>query len=625
MIDQKQEIEIQSKAFRFSILIFFTGLLFSVLLLRVFFLQIHQGEKLRDFSDNNRFKKQILIAPRGLILDRQNQILAGNKKTAQLVIYLNQIYSPDQHLKKISKIIQTPVKNLKKKIRRSRRQKGPLHPVILKEDLSLMEIHKFKQFHWDHPEVQVRTIEKRIYPLKENGAQVLGFIGPISKKEVQALKRKKRIFHLSEITGKSGLEKIYNEGLKGQDGFSMFEVDAQNRISGKNSSYFFDSLKIDPKKGKDLVLTIDADLQNFVSKVMKRKDSIGPRMGSVIVMKTNGEILVMLSEPGFDPNTISSNIDRPLWEKWSAKGSKIFINKSLQEHYSPGSVFKPFVALAALEEGIITKDTLLDSPGIFKIGQKIYHDHNPLGHGKINVVTAIEKSSNTFFYQIADQIGIEKIYKYARLFGFGRKTQIESLWESAGLIPSPLWKEKIYNKKWQRGDTINISIGQGDLITTLLQLTVAYNAIATQGLMVKPFLVQKTPEGKIQKPVILDILTDQIQRGHFKTIKEGLKKVIEGSQGTARWYKLPFVSFAGKTGTTQVISLSAGQLYKSCKKLPKKHRHHGWFLSFAPSDKPEVVVAVFTENSCSGSSGSAPIARDIIKYYTERTKAKKSK
>ena len=624
-MDHRQEIEIQSQAFKFHFLIAFTGLVFFALFLRLVSLQVYQGKKLKVFSDNNRFKKQPLIAPRGLILDRHNQTLAGNKTTTQLIVHLNSAHSLDYILKKISQIIQIPTNKLKTAITKGKKRNGPFHPVALKEDLSLMEIHQLKQLHWDHAEVQVREIEKRIYPLKENGSQILGFIGPISKKEIQDLKSQKKKFHFGDIVGKSGLEKNYNKELKGQNGFSMLEVDAQNRPSGKSSSHPFHFLKIDPLKGKDLVLTIDKNLQDMALKAMRRKDSIGPRTGAIIVMKTNGEILVMLSEPGFDPNTLSSNIDKILWEKWSAKGSKIFINKSLQEHYSPGSVFKPFIALAALEEGIIDKDTLLLAPGTFKVGQRIYHDHNPLGHGNINVITALEKSANTFFYQIADQLGIEKIYSYTQLFGFGKKTQIKIPGESPGGLPHPSWKEKNTNEKWHKGDTINISIGQGELLTTLLQLTVAYNAIATQGLIVQPFLVQKKPNGQIQKPVILDSLTDRIQRRHFITIKEGLKRVVDGPQGTARWYQLPFISFSGKTGTAQVISLAGSKLYKSCSRLPKKHKHHGWFLSFAPSEKPEIIVAVFTEHSCSGSSGSAPIARDIIKYYFKTRESKKEK
>ena len=615
-MDQRQEIEIKSQAFRFHFLIAFTGLLFLLLLFRLVSLQIYQGEKFNDFSDGNRFKKQLLIAPRGLILDRHKNILTGNKKTSQLILHHSSDQTLNRLLEKVSQIIQTSVKNLEQTIEKSKKREGLFHPAVLKEGLPLMEIHKLKQLFWDYKEIQVREVEKRIYPLEENGSQMFGFIGPLSKKEILRFKKQNRDFHWGDIVGKSGLEKIYDKELKGQNGFSVLEVDAQNRLSGRNSLYPFDFLRIDPVKGKDLVLTIDKNLQDFSLKAMRREDSIGPRTGAVIVMKTNGEILAMLSEPGFNPNSLSSNIGKDLWERWSAGGSKVFINKGLQEHYSPGSVFKPFVALAALEEGIIEKDSLLFSPGSFRVGQRVYHDHNRLGHGEIDIVTAMEKSANTFFYQIADRLGVEKIYKYARLFGFGQQTGLEGFGESPGLLPGPHWKKKKTGEKWQRGDTINLSIGQGELLTTLLQLTVAYNAIATEGLIVQPVLVKR----KVNKSMILDSLTDRIERSHFLTIKEGLKQVVEGERGTARWYKLPSVSFSGKTGTAQVVSLTKQELYKNCRQFPKKYRHHGWFLSFAPSHKPEIVVAVFTEHSCSGSGGSAPIARDIIKYYFEEKK-----
>lgn len=614
-MNQKQAIEIKSQSFKFHFLIALTALLFLVLLLRLVSLQVYQGEKLKSFSDSNRFNKQLLHAPRGLILDRYGQILAGNKKMAQLVLHLNSDSLPEQSLKQIVDIIQTPLIKLKAIIKKSVNRNGSFHPVILKNHLSMIEIHKLKQLSWIHAEAQVREMKQRFYPLRENGSHMLGFIGAISKKEIQEFKKHKRVFPLDDIIGKSGLEKHYNDELKGQNGFSMIEVDAQNQISGKNSFHPLNFLKIEPKKGKDLTLTIDKNLQLLAQQAMNKGNVFDPKTGAVIVMKTNGEILTMLSVPGFDPNTISSNIDLAVWKKWSTKGSKMFINKGLQEHYSPGSVFKPFVALAALEEGIISPDQLLETPATFKVGQKIYHDHNPRGHGKINVVTAIEKSANTFFYQIADQLGIEKIYNYARLFGFGKKTQIEMLGESPGFFPSPAWKQHNLKDQWRRGDTINISIGQGEVLVTLLQLTVAYNAIATQGLIVRPFVVKKNPDESIREPVILDILTDRIQRKHFSIIKKGLKQVVEGQHGTARWYRIPSLSFSGKTGTAQVISLTSQNLYKKCRLLPKKHRHHGWFISFAPSDTPEIVVSVFTEHSCSGSKGAAPIAKEIIQHY----------
>ncbi len=608
-MDHRQEAEIQSQAFKFYLLTALTGALFFVLLLRLASLQIYQGERLKSFSDSNRLKRQLLPAPRGLIVDRHGQILAGNKKTAQLILHPGSPRSLKAGLEKISQIIQIPLEKIEEGIEKRQKRDGPFYPVILKKDLSLMEIHKLKQALWDYPEIQVMEIEKRVYPLSESGSQALGFIGSISKREIRKFKRQKRAFHWGDLVGKSGLEKKYDQRLKGQNGWLLLETDAQNRLSGRDISQPFDFLKIHPVKGKDLALTIDKNLQRLALKAMLRADAIGPRSGAVIVMRANGEILAALSEPGFDPNILSSNIDSALWEKWSAKESKVFINKALQEHYSPGSLFKPFVALAALEEGVITDKTKLHSGAAFKVGKRVFHDHSPLGHGDINVVTALEKSANTFFYQVADQLGIEKIYRYARLFGFGRKTQIDIAGERAGLLPHPSWRKRRFNEKWRRGDTINISIGQGDLLATLLQLAVAYNAIATQGLVVRPFLA------RLNKPVILDSLTDRIKREHFMTVKEGLRLVVEGGQGTARRHRLDFVSFSGKTGTAQVISLAGDKIYQKCRLMRKRRRHHGWFVGFAPSRQPEIVVAVFTEHSCSGSGGSAPVARDIMRYY----------
>ena len=614
MIDQRQEIEIKTHTYKFLFLISFTSLLFLVLLLRLSFLQIYQGDKFNKLSDSNRFKKQVLIAPRGRILDRSAKVLVGNRPVYQLIISINSKTSLDERLKKISDIIKVPVQTLKNRIELSKRKYSPVHPVVLIDEMPVRIAHQIIQLMWDYSDIQVQLAEKRVYSLKENGSQIFGFIGAISKNEVQELRKKNKRIYLSDIVGKSGLEKLYDEELKGENGFSMVEVDAQNRVFIENSKHPFSSFKIDPRRGKDISLTLDKDLQSFVLKALKRKDSLYPRTGSVVVMKTNGEILSLLSDPGFDPNIISSSIDKELWQKWSSKDSKVFINKAFQENYSPGSVFKPFVGLAGLQEGLITEKSLIDSKAIFKLGNKTFHDHNRFGYGKINLVTAIERSANTFFYQLANKLGVDKMNYYAEMFGFGKKTKIKLPGEISGLLPSPNWKKRLH-KSWQKGDTINMSIGQGDLLTTLLQLTVAYNAIATEGLIVKPFIIKTDKNGAVGQSVILDSLTDRIDRKHFVTLKKALKQVVGGSQGTARWYKLPFVSFSGKTGTAQVVSLDSANLYKDCSQLPKQYRHHGWFISYAPSDDPEIIVSVFTEHSCSGSKGSASVAHDIIQYY----------
>ncbi|MBC6415229.1 MAG: penicillin-binding protein 2 [Bdellovibrionales bacterium] len=607
MIDQKQEFEIKSHTHRFLFLISLTGFLFLILLLRLMYLQIYQGENFKHFSDNNRFKKKVLIAPRGLILDRKGKLFAGNTKVFQLIINTH-TPSLTQVLEKISKIIQKPLPDLREIIDKSQKRFNFFHPVVLKENLTLTEIHHLKQLQWIYPEIQVEEKEKRYYPLKENGAQLLGFIGSISKKEVKKIQKQNRQVYLSDIVGKSGLEKIYDKYLKGQNGFSLIEVNAQNHLLVTDSSYF-DFLKISPIQGENISLTLDKDLQEIALKALKRKDELYPRTGAVLIMKTNGEILALLSDPSFNPNKFSLGLSEQVWKNLSSKDSKVFINKVYQEHYPPGSVFKPFMALAALQEGLISEETLIHSPSTFRLGSSIFHDHNPLGYGKINVLTALERSSNTFFYQIGDQLGIDKMSYYSKLFRLGQKTGIELTKEASGYLP-----QRKKNQIWNLGDTINVSIGQGSLLTTLLQLAVAYNAIATEGILVKPFLVKKQGQ-HMNVPVILDSISDRIDRKHFITVKKALYNVVQGAKGTARWYQLPFVEFSGKTGTVQVVSLKSKELYKNCLEMPLEKRHHGWFIGFAPSHKPEIIVAVFTNHSCSGSKGSASVARDIIEYY----------
>ena len=618
---QNEDLEIKSHGFGFYLLITITGCLFSLLFLRLVYLQIYQGEDLRRYSDSNRFRKQFLNAPRGLVLDRNNKILIGNKNIVQLKFNLNYISDIEEVLEKISPIIDTPIKEIKEKLEKRKKGYGHYHPITIKQFLNLNEIHKLKLLQWDYPGVYVEETHIRVYPLKENASKILGYVGETSKKELIKFQKEKNLFSPLNIIGKRGIEKIYNSYLAGEHGWNFVEVDALNRISPKTiSPPFF--LKNNSKQGKNIILTIDSDLQKFVYKAMNRKDSIGLRKGSVIVMKTNGEILAWVSLPSFDSNTFSLELDEKSWQKLSKSSSKLFINKGFQEHYSPGSVFKPFVAIASLSEGIISKETLLDSPRKLKFGNRTFHDHSFFGHGSINVTTALEKSANTFFYKVGSQLGINKIEKYARLFGFGRKTNIELQGEVEGLVPTPLWKRKRFNESWQVGDTINVSIGQGSFLVTLLQLTVAYNAIATEGLLVKPFLVKQISDQMIEH-TIKDTLTDRIDRKHFITIKEGLQQVVEGSHGTAKHWKIPNLSYGGKTGTAQVISFSSKNLYNKCQNLPEKYRHHGLFIGVAPVQQPKIIVSVLTEHSCFGSLGSAPVARDIIKYYITKKQREK--
>ena len=613
---QKEEQEIKSHQTDFLLLKIIVTIFFILLAARLWFLQIRHGDKLKNYSNINRFKQQALLAPRGLMLDREGKILVTNTSTAQLKINLNETENPEVVLKKIAPIINWPEEKIKNQIEKNKKRYGVFHPITITNHLNLKEVHELKLLHWIYPEIYVEEGGARVYPLKENGSQIFGFAGQASQEDLKDLKNIKK----GEMTGKAGLEKTYNKYLRGEDGVTVIEVDAHNRISTK-TPLPFQLLNRKVRQGQNLSLTIDKDIQSAAFKAFQRQDAIGPRQGAVIVMKSNGEILAWVSSPGFNGNVFSSEISKSFWKQFILENKKSFINKGLQEHYSPGSAFKPFVALAALQEGIITEETLIHSPAVFRLGTKLFHDHSKTGYGNIHLITALEKSSNTFFYKIGLELGVEKIAKYAKLFRFGQRTNIELPGEIKGLVPTPQWKKKASGQRWQKGETLTFAIGQGALLTTLLQLTVAYNIIATEGLVVQPFLVKRIAGDRIQQPTTLDTLTDRLDRQHFKTVKKGLRKVVQGAGGTARWWNLSEIPFSGKTGTAQVISFSSEKIFKKCKLLPLEQRHHGLFISFAPSQAPEIIVSVLTEHSCHGSTGSVPIARDIIRAYHKKYKS----
>lgn len=617
-ISQKEELEIKSHEMDFNVLHLIVIVCSALLGLRLWFLQIYAGEELQRYSNLNRLKRQTLKAPRGFILDREGQILAKNKTVVQLKINLNYIENLENTLKKLSPVIGEDALKMKKKIQILQKKTGTFHPITIKENLNWEEIYELKLLQWEMPGISVEEGFARTYPLKENGGQILGYTGQIEEKQLK--KKSSPSVHREQIIGKSGLEKTYDSHLKGTNGLSFVEVDALNRISPETTLQF-DFLNRKPEKGQPVSLNISRHLQEKVFKAFNRKDSIGPRQGAAIVMKTNGEILAWVSWPSFDPNFFSFKMGPAAWSDFLIRSKKGFVNKGIQEHYAPGSTFKPFIALAALQEDLITEETLIDSTSLFRLGGYTYHDSVRQGHGLVNVVTALEKSANTFFYKTGLKLGVKNMAKYSHWFGFGQKTGIDLFNEKSG------WslRKHLKSRYWHPGDIVNLSIGQGYFLTTLLQLAVAYNAIATEGLIVRPFLLRAISGRKQGRPKILDTLTDRIKREHFQTVKKGLKKVVQGEGGTARYWNLKHIPFAGKTGTAQVISLSSNQIHRSCRQLPLEQRHHGWFVAFAPSENPKIIVAVLTEHSCAGSSGSVPVARDIIQAYYRQYQSNTSK
>lgn len=599
---------------------------------RLWYLQILQGSELRQFSEKNRVKETKLPAPRGLFLDRENRVLVDNLPGFAAEIAPQYAKKLDETAEAVGDVLGIPGRKIADLVRISQRRDGPFRPVKIKDNVSMDEVFKLKLLRWDYPGLNINESILRYYNLGENGAQLFGYVGEISKEQIDQYNEKyqgKYNFDQGDIVGKSGLEETWDTTIRGRDGMSYVEVDAHGREApGEKSNYFgFKPLPAIP--GYNLVLTIDKDIQEAAYKAMNRNDRIGPRIGGVIAMKSDGEILAWVDTPSFDPNIFSIGPPPQVWAQLINDPFRPLRNKVIQDHFSPGSTFKPIVALAALQEKVVTPTTQVATPIELKFGRRVYHNSHRAAYGSMNILRAIEVSNNIFFYKMGIALGVDRIAPYAKLLGLGQKTNVALAHEVSGLIPDSEWKLKKLGEEWQPGENLSIAIGQGFVLVTALQMAEAYNAIGQDGKVYKPFLIKKilNQDSKVVKEFEPTLLRDATQPNefgvtidekNFKAVKEGMKLVVQGPEGTARGYKIPGIEMAGKTGTTQVRSFSADEIYKHCDSRPLNMRHHGWFAAFAPADKPEITVVVLAQHSCSGAAGGAPVVKDVMEAYFQK-------
>lgn len=615
---------------RYKNLTLFIAFSFFIFLFRLAWLQVIQGNELRQFSEKNRIKQNKIAAPRGLILDRDGKALIENLPGFEVVITPQYIENLKELSESVGPILSMDPAKVVDKIQKSKRINGPFALIRLKDNLSREEVFRLKRIRLDTPGLEIRESIIRHYPLNENGAQIFGYVGEISKNEIAKLNEKYKnelIFEQGDIVGKSGLEEYLEKKIRGTDGVSYIQVDAHGRqtVTEIPNIYGQQIRDLDSIHGNSSFLTIDRDIQEAAYKSFT---NLG-RIGAIVAMKTNGEILAWLNSPSFDPNYFATDVPTKIWNKLTSDPFKPLRNKVIQDHFSPGSTFKPLVALAALQDKVITDKTVLYAPGKFYFGNRWYHDHNAAGEGYVTVYDAIERSSNVFFYQLGIKLGVDKMFNYISLLGLGTRSQIEMDREASGRLPNSEWKKSLKGEEWQPGENLSTAIGQGYVSTTPLQMAVAYNTIATEGKVIKPFIVKKVVDhdGKILferfPEVVRDVTMPQpngykIDTENFQIVKEAMRRVTNGARGTARSLKIPGVQMAGKTGTAQVMSFSADQIYKLCENRPIHMRHHGWFIAWAPWDKPEITVAVLAQHSCHGNPGAAVTARDIIEAYFKK-------
>jgi penicillin-binding protein 2 len=612
--------------------IFYAVIVFTYLIFmgRLWYLQVIEGTELREFSEKNRIKQIKNNAPRGLILDREGKILVENRPGFEAILTPQYIDDLDDLAKVVGPIISLEPDKVVSRVEKAQRQNGPYSQVKLKDNLTRDEVFRLKKIRLDVPGLEIRETVLRSYPMRDNAAQLFGYVGEISKKQIplyNQIYKGQLVFEQGDIIGKSGLEEVLEKEIRGSDGVQLVQVDVHGReITKEASNIYSEQIKdIESTPGYSTVLTIDKNLQEIAYKKFAGEQ----RIGGVIAMKSNGEVLVWLSTPSFDPNEFASGISPQIWNKLINDQFKPLRNKVIQDYFSPGSTFKAFMALASLQEKIITPLTIINCPGSMRFGRRDYHDSLRGGHGNITVYEALEQSSNVFFYKMGIALGIDKMYNYINPLGIGQRTGIELPRENPGLMPNSSWKKQALGEEWQPGENLSNAIGQGFVQATPIQLAVAYNTIATEGKVVKPFVIKRIVDndGKVVRETSDKVLRDltqpqsngiTIDQETFKVVKDGLRRVVQGARGTARHVHIPGADVAGKTGTTQVMGFSASDIYSKCENRPILQRHHGWFVAFAPADNPEIVVAALAEHSCHGSSGAGPVVREIIKSYFEK-------
>ncbi|SMN01072.1 Cell division protein FtsI [Peptidoglycan synthetase] [uncultured Candidatus Thioglobus sp.] len=612
-MDKISNIALENKIFssRMILAFIFILLLVSVLISRVYHLQISNYDYYTEESLGNQMRTLPIAPTRGKIFDRNGKIIATNQLSYKLTLTPEKTKNIDKTLallKKQSFINDKDIITFNKNKKRYKKfQNIPLTYKLTEKQVA--EFLVSNQFIG----VNIDSYFHRIYPNNASSVHVSGYISRISKKD-QALYDKKNYLGTSFV-GKVGIEKQYEVLLHGTSGKQQIERNVAGRI--------IDTKIIQaPISGKDLYLSIDLDMQK------KAESLLTGRRGSIVVIDTrNGEVLVMASAPIYNPNWFVNGISHQNYKKLQTSKDIPQLNRAIQGLYPPGSTIKPMVALAGLEQGVVKIRTETYCPGFFKLPnvKRKFNDWKRSGHGVVDVKEALSQSCDIYFYDLADKMGIDALHKGLTPFNFGNKTGIDIPGERGGILPSKAWKKINKNEPWYRGETLISGIGQGFMTASPLQLAVATAALANKGVIFQPKLlksiqsngeaIKESDKGSQQQIPIKDIR-------NWEAVIEGMRRTIYSPKGTARRLnkKLKY-TLAGKTGTAQVFGLDAEEQYIA-ENLDERLRDHALFTGFAPIDKPEIAIAVVVENAGSGSAKAAPLAKKVLNVYFEKKLAK---
>ena len=573
--------------------------IFVLLLLRLWYLQVLEGQYYATLSASNRLRLRTVEAPRGFMLDRLGEVIVENRPSFDVYVIPAAVPDLDEATQTIGAVLGQSSQEIADKIRGGRGQ--PYQPVLLAPEVNERTMVALEERKANLPGVSLRVRPLRSYIDGGIAAHLLGYVSEVNQEQLQ--QEAYRDFRPGDTVGQAGVEQRLDSFVRGIDGWEEVETDAQGRLVRLVD-------RLEPQSGFNVVLTLDKELQ------MAAEKAFAGKRGSVVAMNPQtGEILVWVSQPAYDPNLFAQRLSRETWEALINDPTHPLQNRPLQAQYPPGSVFKLVIMAAALESGAVTPETVFYCPGQFTLGRTTFDDWKEEGHGEQDLMQGIANSCNVYFYQTALKAGIDAIVRVAREFGLGQKTGIGLGDEAEGLIPTPAWKQEVVGEPWYPGDTVITGIGQGSILVTPLQVVRMVSAIANGGTLYRPWVVKRVESwgGEVVAAYGPEpVRKVNLSRRVLELVRQGMLKVVE--EGTGRVARIGGVRVAGKTGTAQVVKKEAHG--------PGETEDHAWFVAFAPYENPEIAIAVLAENAGKGASAAGPVARAILEAAFSPTRGK---
>jgi penicillin-binding protein 2 len=570
-----------------------TGVLAIVLLLAAYFwhLQVLRGRYFRELAENNRIRAVTIPAPRGAILDRNGRILVENRSSFNIVLSPEHCENLKTSIDRLARLLGIEHDQIHTRLS----AQGPrLRSIVVKADASATDVASVEARRLEQPEAGVAVVPLRSYPLGAGAAHSLGRVGEVTERQLQSPAFSG--IEQGALVGQAGIEYQYNRLLMGQDGMRRVIVNSRGVEAGEAEV-------ISPVDGPSINLTVDLQLQALM------EDALRELSGAAVALDPEtGEILAMVSNPSYDPNLFSSGIEPNTWTGLVKDAETPLVNRAIQGQYPAGSTFKVVTALAALQERVITPSTQFYCPGHLSVYNTVFRCHKAGGHGTVDLRGALTTSCNVYFYNVGIRLEIDRIARYATLLGLGRPTGVDLPNEMAGLIPSPEWKRRTQKANWFGGETVSVSIGQGQVLVTTIQMARLAAAISNGGRLVRPHLL-KSVRGMPQATPPVERTDLGFRPDVIATVRDAMVNVVQ--EGTGRRARIPGLEVAGKTGSSQVVAHARLERDKNA----REYQPHGWFICFAPAEHPRVAMAVLVEHGKSGGESAAPVAAQILTRY----------